>query len=270
MTASTRPRMVRVLPGPRRRAAPGAMLVLLAALAAPAAAQTPGRTAPPRLPADRPGLGDRAVALGTGVWMAELGATIQAVVNDEYLVGETLVRTGLAGVEARLTVPSLHVRHGGDFLQLGDLGLGVKVPLDLGGAWWQWAALGTLTLPTGSGAEGVSERDPAVSGTFIGQVELAGDADLTLNTGWRFVFGDFGGGTWSLIATPTFPFPGHEDLRLYVGYAQFLRSGDDDHIVEWGLARMDGPDRQWDLNAGYDPGSHNWFLGVGVAARTSR
>jgi len=248
--------------------AAGAVLIALSALAGPAAAQTQERAAPPRLPADRPGLGDGAVALGTGVWMAELGGTIQAVVNDEYLFSDALVRTGFAGVEMRLTVPSVHMRHGDEFLQLGDLGLGVKVPLDLGGAWWQWAALGTLTLPTGS--EFVSAGDPALNATFIGQVELAADADLVLNTGWGFVFGDFGGGSWSLIATPTFPFPGREGVRFYVGYAGFIRSGHDDHIVEWGLTRMDGSDRQWDLNAGYDPGSHDWFLGVGVAARSAR
>ena len=49
-----------------------------------------------------------------------------------------------------------------------------------------------------------------------------------------------------------------------------MRSGDDDIFVEWGLTRMQGADRQWDVNAGYDPGSHVWFLGIGLAQRGGR
>lgn len=232
------------------------------ALSLPASAQTSPR---PPFSSDRPGLGDGAAVMGQGLWQAELGATIRAETNDEFLVGSALLRTGLAGVELRLAIPPGLIRHEGSFLQLGDLGLGVKVPLDLGGAWWKWAAVGTLTLPTGS--DRVSSGETGFGGTFIGEMELAGDASLLMNAGYGFLFDDVTGGTLSFLATPAFPLPGSSDLRAYLGLATYVRPGDDDLVVEWGLTRMEGPDRQWDLNAGYDPGSHVWFLGIGVADR---
>lgn len=239
------------------------LLATLSSLAAPAAV-TAQVTRPP-LSADRPGLGDRAGVVAESVWQVELGGTIEAAVNDEFLVGSALLRTGFAGVELRVHVPSMYVRNQDQLLQLGDLGIGVKIPVELGGAWWSWAAMGTLTMPTGS--QYVTANEAGAAATFIGEVELAGDAALALNTGYGFLFDDVGGGAVSLVVTPRFPFPGQEGLRMYAGYAARVRSGEDDHVVEWGLTRLEGPDRQWDLNAGYDPGSHNWFLGIGVAIR---
>ncbi|MDP2959698.1 MAG: transporter [Longimicrobiales bacterium] len=241
------------------------LVALLAVLAVPLPTSCQAPPARPPLSADRPGLGDKASVLAAGVWQAEVGSTIQAEINDEFLVGSSLVRTGFAGVEMRLFLPSVLVRNQDQLLQLGDLGLGVKVPLDLGGSWWSWAATGTLTLPTGS--EHVTADDPGADAAFIGQVELAGDVTVAMNAGYGFLFGDFGGGAASLVVTPTFPFPGGGGLRAYAGYAARIRSGDDDQVIEWGLTRMEGADRQWDLNAGYDPGSHAWFLGIGVAQR---
>lgn len=234
------------------------------ALSLPASAQVPPRAS---FSADRPWLGDRAAVMGEGLWQAELGATIRAEEYDEFLVGSALLRAGLAGVELRLSVPPGLVRHEGGFLQLGDLGLGVKVPLDLGGAWWKWAAVGTLTLPTG--ADDVSTGEAGGDGTLVGEVELSGDVTLALNAGYGFLFDDVTGGTVSFLATPAFPLPGSADLRAYLGLATRVRSGDDDVVVEWGLTRMEGASRQWDLNAGYDPGSHVWFLGIGIADRRS-
>ncbi len=232
------------------------------ALAVPASAQTPSRAT---FSADRPWLGDRAAVLGEGLWQAEVGATIRAEEYDEFLVGSALLRAGLAGVELRVGIPPGLVRHEGGFLQLGDLGVGVKVPLDLGGAWWSWAAVGTLTLPTGD--EDVSTGEAGGDATFVGEVELSGDVTLALNAGYGFLFDDATGGTVSFLATPAFPVPGSADLRAYLGVGSWVRSGDDELFVQWGLTRMAGPDRQWDLNAGYDPGSHVWFLGIGVADR---
>lgn len=232
------------------------------ALAVPASAQMPPRAS---FSADRPWLGDRAAVVGEGLWQAEVGATIRAEEYDEFLVGSALLRAGLAGVELRLGIPPGLVRHEGGFLQLGDLGLGVKVPLDLGGAWWRWAAVGTLTLPTGD--EDVSTGEAGGDCTFVGEVELSGDVGLTLNAGYGFVFENVTGGALSFTATPAFPLPGSADLRAYLGLATWVRPGDDELVVQWGLTRMVGADRQWDLNAGYDPGSHVWFLGIGVADR---
>lgn len=233
------------------------------AFGAPAAAQAP----PPRPPftADRPGLGDGAGIVGRGLWQVEAGATIHAETYDEYLVGNALLRLGLAGLEVRVSVPPLLIRNQDTFLQVGDLAVGVKVPLELGGRWWRWAATGTLALPTGS--ELVKADGAGGAAGFIGEVELAGDVALAFNAGYGFLFDEPGGGTGSLVATPTFPVPGRPDLQAYVGYGLFLRPGDDEHFVEWGITRQVGPDRQWDLNAGYDPGSHTWFLGAGLAHR---
>jgi hypothetical protein len=240
------------------------LLALLAVLTlpSPAVGQAPTR---PTFSSDRPWLGDRASVMAGGLWQAELGGTIRAEGNDEFLVGGALVRTAFAGVEMRFTLPAAYVRHQGGFLQLGDIGVGVKAPLDLGGAWWQWAAMGTLTLPTGS--EAVNASGAGADATFIGEVELEGDVTVALNAGYGFLFDDVAGGTVSFTATPMFPLPGSSGLRAYAGLASYVRSGDDDFFVEWGLTRMAGADRQWDLNAGYDPGSHTWFLGIGVADR---
>ncbi|HSW30665.1 MAG TPA: transporter [Longimicrobiales bacterium] len=252
--------LIRGLAGPAR--ALGLSFAAALLFGQHASAQTESR---PPFSADRPGLGDRAAVMREGLWQAELGATIRAEESDEFLLGSALLRTGFAGVEARFVIPSGLIRHEGSFLQLGDLGVGVKVPLELGGAWWSWAAQGTLTLPTGS--DEVSTGEAGGDAAFIAQVELAGDVSLAMNAGYGFLFDDVVGGTGSLVVTPAFPFPGSSDLRAYLGLATYVRSGDDDLVVEWGLTRMEGADRQWDLNAGYDPGSHVWFLGVGVAER---
>jgi hypothetical protein len=244
------------------------MIMLLALLAAPAAskAQVPQR---PPFSSDRPGFADQAAIMTPGLWQAELGGTFRGEGSDEFLLGSALLRTSLAGVEARFTFPTAFVRHEGGFLQLGDIGVGVKVPLDLslGGAWWKWAALGTMNLPTGS--EAVNAPSAGAAAKLVGQVELEGDATVTLNAGYGFLFDHVGSGTVSFVATPEFPFPGRPGMRAYAGLASYVRSGDDDYFVEWGLTRMAGTDRQWDLNAGYDPGSHTWFLGIGVAERRS-
>lgn len=247
-----------------------ALLVLPAALVAQEEPDsTSGRAFLDRegttLSSDRPGLGDGAHVVGQGVWQAEVGGTIEAATSDEYLVGSPLVRYGLASLEVRLFVPTLFALRGNDALQLGDLGVGVKVPLDLTGGGWRWAATGSLTLPTGSDA--VSVRDPALAGALIGERALTDDVGFAFNVGYGFTTDDVDGGTLSLLATPTFPVPGKDDLSFYFGYAGFYRQGDDAHVLEWGLARLDGPDRQWDVNAGYDPGEHTWFLGVGLARR---
>lgn len=242
------------------------LLALLVVMAVPAVVrgQVPSR---PAFSSDRPWLSERAAIMSPGLWQAELGSTIRAEVHDEFLVGSALLRASLAGVEMRVTLPAVYVRHESGFLQLGDVGMGVKVPLDLGGAWWKWAALGTLIVPTGS--ESVNVPGAVGDATLIGEVELAGDVTLAMNAGYVFPFEDVAGGSVSFAATPAFPLPGSSGLRAYVGLFSYVRSGDDDFFVDWGLTRMAGSDRQWDLNAGYDPGSHVWFLGIGLAQRRS-
>lgn len=253
------------------RAAPTLALLAIAAawtltFAPVARAQT--RTEPTTLASDRPGLGDAAHVMAPGAWQVELGGTIWAEETDEFLVGSSLVRFGFAPLEVRLFVPNFVALHQGEFLRLGDLGVGVKVPLGSETSAWRWAATGLITLPTG--AESLTAHDPGGGASIIGQTGLGASATLAVNAGYGFVFNDLGGGTLSLLVTPTFDVPGQQGLSAFVGWAGYLREGDDAHYIEGGLAKLDGADRQWDVNAGYDPGAHVWFLGVGVAQRGRR
>ncbi|GMV03898.1 MAG: hypothetical protein AMXMBFR53_01800 [Gemmatimonadota bacterium] len=247
------------------RSATSYLLLLVAALSAPAGAGAQAATRePPTLVSDRPGLGDAAHVLGPGVWQGEAGVTIDAQVNDEFLTGSVLVRRGFRDLEVRLLVPTLVVKEGSDLLQLGDLGVGVKVPLELGGG-WRWAGTGRFTLPTGS--EGISAEDPGVGASLIGERSVTERLGFAFNAGYGGTFGDFGAGTLSLIATPTLAWPGREGLSVYAGYAGFVREGEDDHFLELGFAQAKGADRQWDLNSGYNFGRNTWFLGIGMSVR---
>jgi len=240
-------------------------LLAAAALGAPggARAQAPDRE-PPTLVSDRPGLGNAAHVLGAGVWQAEGGLTIDAQVNDEFLTGTVLLRRGFGALEVRLLVPTLVVKEGDDLLQLGDLGVGVKVPLEWGGG-WRWAATGTFTLPTGS--EGISAEDPGVGASLVGERSVTQSLGFAFNAGYGATFDGLGDGTLSLVATPTLAWPGRDGLSVYGGYAGYVRGGEDDHFMELGFAQAKGADRQWDLNFGYNFGRDTWFLGVGMSVR---
>ncbi|RMH14772.1 MAG: hypothetical protein D6701_10920, partial [Gemmatimonadetes bacterium] len=146
-----------------------------------------------------------------------------------------------------------------------DLGIGAKVALRGAAAPWKAAVGGTVTLPTGS--TGPSAEDPTASLVLIAERALPRGTGIAFNVGYgrRLAGGD--DGTLSLLVTPTFPIPGVDGVGGYVGYAGAFREGRDAHVVEWGVAWTDGPDLQWDVNAGYDPRSNDWFLGAGVAVR---
>lgn len=261
-------------PSPRRsesraafvRTSPAPVVCLLAALVSlPTGALGQERQASPTISSDRPGLGDGAWVLAPGVWQVEIGGTLQSVPNDHYLVGSSLVRVGLSSLELRVYVPDVVSQRQGDFLRLGDLGVGAKIPLDLGGEGWRWGVEGAATLPTGSAS--VSAGDATASATMLAETDLGDGVVLALNMGYGFVFSDSGSGVFSLLATPSFPVPGKEGLSAYAGYAGYYGRGDDAHYVEGGVYKLDGADRQWDVNAGYDPNGHVWFLGVGMAQR---
>lgn len=241
----------------------GALLLGMAGL--PAAASSQAREPAASISPDRPGLGNVAHVLAPGVWQLELGGTVEADVGDDYLVGTSLLRFGFSALELRIFLPDVVSLHQGNFLRLGDLGLGVKIPMRLGAENWRWAATGSLTLPTGS--ESLSADGATGFVSVVGETSVTETVGFVMNIGAGAPFDDPGGGTLTLIATPVLAVPGHEGLAVYLGYAGFVREGDDDHIIEGGFAKLDGPDRQWDVNAGYDPGGHTWFLGAGVSLR---
>ena len=244
------------------RNAIGALFVC--AFGLPAIALAQARQPAPTIVSDRPGLGDGAHVLAPGVVQGEFGGTIHAQASDDFLVGSSLLRYGFDAFELRVFVPDVVSLHAGEFLRLGDVGVGAKFPLDFGGG-WQWAGSGAFTLPTG--AHSLTADDPGLGATLLAERGLTPTVGLAINTGYNFLFADVGGGTLSFLATPTFALSGREGTSLYAGYALYVQRGDDAHFIEGGLTRADGPDRQWDVNAGYDPGAHVWFLGVGVAAR---
>jgi len=239
--------------------------LLLGMLGLPASASSQAREPAATLSPERPGLGDVSHVLAPGVWQLEVGGTIQADVGDDYLVGSSLLRFGFSALELRIFLPDVAALHESNFLGLGDLGLGVKLPMKLGAESWRWAATGSVRFPTGSEALSANATTGFVS--VVGETAVTETLGFIMNIGVGAPFDDPGGGTLTLIATPILAVPGHDGLAVYLGYAGFVREGDDDHVIEWGLAKLDGPDRQWDVNAGYDPGGHDWFLGAGLALR---
>jgi Putative MetA-pathway of phenol degradation len=242
---------------------PTILAIALLALSAPLSAQS--RTPSETLLTDRPGLGDGTHVVAPGVWQAELGGSLESVGVDDFLSGANLVRIGFEDFEARLFVPSLFLLRSGSKIQLGDLGVGAKVPLDIPNSPWRVSAEGAFTIPSGSDAS--TADDPGLSFTGLAERSLSHGVSLAVNVGYGFLFGGVTDGTFSLLVTPSFPLPGHDDVSAYAGYAHFAQPGSDGKFLEGGLSRLEGTERQWDLNAGYDPWAHSWFLGVGLAQR---
>ena len=269
VTNITNPGVGSTMTQPHRSSAPASLLrALLITVAVGAGLPSVGlaQARPPAdvIASDRPGLGDGAHVMAPGVWQGEFGGTIHAALGDDFLVGSSLLRFGFSAWELRVFVPDVVGLHAGEFLRFGDVGVGAKFPLDFGGG-WQWAGTALVTLPVG--AHSLTADEPGGAGSLIAVRDLSPTVGLQLNAGYGFLFNDVGGGTLSVLATPTFVLPDTDGLSVYAGYAGYIREGDDAHYLEGGIAKLDGPDRQWDVNAGYDPGGHVWFLGVGLAVR---
>lgn len=240
-----------------------ALFTLLLALAAfPAPALSAQDRAPSEvIGSDRPGLGDGAHVVGTGVWQFELGLAAQGP-GDTEAVGSALVRRGLAPLELRFYLPSPILSEGDDRTQFGDLGVGVKAGMSEGER-WRWSAVGGLTLPTGSDA--ATADDPTAFVTLVGETALSERIAFALNLGYASRFDAFDDGTLSLIATPSLALG--DGLSAYAGYAGFFAPGPDAHFLEGGLALASRADVQLDVNGGWDVDSDAWFAGLGVAIR---
>ncbi len=236
--------------------------VLLALLPAALAAQD--RNPAGILVPDRPGLGDGMWVVAPGVVQAEAGATLESAGGDRSGVGSALVRLGFAPLELRVQLPSLLLSTGPDDVEVGDLGLGVKVPLSWGGS-WRWSVVGGATFATGT--NGGTAGGTTGFGTLVGETSLTELLGFALNVGYTAPFDEGGDGTASLIATPLFPLSGR--LAGYLGYAGFFELGpaSDGHFVEWGVTGTVGADTQWDLNAAREIDGDRWFFGVGLSRR---
>lgn len=244
---------------------PGAVLLALALLAVPSmplAAQEGEPVGP--VVSDRPGLGDGAHVLATGVWQVEAGAQFLSGPVRRYSFGQGLIRRGFDPLELRIYVNSLVVDGGaGSDIGLEDLGVGVKVPLSSGG--WDWSTVGVVTFPTGG--NDFSAREVTAAGTLIGETALTDAVGLALNAGYAFPVQDPGDGAIAVILTPGFAISAVPGLSAYAGVASYLDHGPDRNYVEAGLAYLRDTDVQIDLNWGVETDSRDWFLGIGFARR---
>ena len=249
-------------PTPKPSAAPALLgtLLLLALLPTLAAAQA--RPPADQIASDRPGLGDGSHVLAPGVWQLELGGTIEKAGFDEFATGTALIRWGLAPLELRFFVPTLAVARGEEETELGDLGVGAKLPLASSDG-WTWSLGGAVTFPTGS--ESYTADDATGSAALLADGSLSPEVALGVNLGYGFGFDDAGSGTLSVIVTPSFAVT--QSVNGYAGYAGFLSEGADRHFLEAGLTTLADDDTQWDLNGGFDLESDAWFIGIGLAHR---
>ena len=235
---------------------------LAVAFVVPGSLEAQERAPAESIRSDRPGLGDGTWVLGSGVWQAEVGGALQSSGEDQFLTGSGLLRLGLQGLELRASLPGVGVARGEEDLVVGDVAVGVKLPLAEQDG-WTTALLGGVSLPLDRG-EGVPD-DPVGSAALLAETALSDEAALGVNLGYAFPFDDVGQGTFAVIATPLVALG--DDVNAYAGWAGFFQSGDDTHIVEGGVAWLARPDLQWDVNAGFDPDTEAWFLGAGFATR---
>lgn len=242
--------------------APSAVLALLMVLATPWATRAQSRDPAPGIFSDRPGIGDGAWVVAPGVWQAEVGLTLQDVGPDRIGAGSALVRFGLPPLEIRFYLPSPLFSVEPDGTEVGDLGLGVKVPVVLGES-WRWSVVGGATLPTGT--DGGTADQATGFATVVGETSLTEAVGFALNAGVSSPFETGELATLSLIPTLSTGLTG--TVSGYAGYAGFFQDSGDQHWLEAGIAGTAGPDLQWDLNSAYDVENETWFLGVGLAKR---
>ena len=238
-----------------------ALLLCGAVLANAATASRAQGVAETILP-DRPGLGDGAHVVGSGVLQLEVGLEVSlGRGSDVITLGQSLLRYGVGGLEIRVLPGSIAIQD--EDLGALDPALGLKLPLG-GEDGPHLSALLATTLPIGS--EVFSSREASGAATLIGEFALTDALGLALNAGYGFPYEDFGDGSFGIIVTPGLS-TGLDGLGLYAGYAGSMGPGDDTHIVEAGLAFASDADTQLDFNWGIDTDSRRWFLGAGVAHR---
>ncbi len=160
------------------------MVVLTAALAAVGAAEEP-------LVTDRPDFTESALAVDTGRWQFEMGATYDdgADINATSL-GEVLIRWGFSkDLELRVVAPSYLWLDGGGEDSSGflDMALGFKYEIHDGSGtgFFGSTAAGVIvstTMPTGSSA--VSSPDWQPLAVFAASWDLAPSVSLGANVGY--------------------------------------------------------------------------------------
>lgn len=239
-----------------------AVFALLLVLSPAARAADSAREPAPALSSDRPGLGDGTWVLAPGVWQAELGATARETGADRIGEGTALLRVGLSSTELRVYLPSPFLSVEGAGTELGDLGLGLKVPLARSMD-WRWSVVAGATVPTGTDA--VSADEAGGFATLVGETSLTERLALAINAGTSLTFDRADEATFSFIPTLSWPLAGK--VSAYAGYAGYFGDDGDQHWLETGVAIGESADLQWDINSAYDTENDAWFLGVGVSIR---
>lgn len=218
--------------------------------------------------ADRPGIGNGAWVLPSGVFQVEAGvARTEAGPATLYRLGEGLLRYGLGNAELRAGLNSFTLRRNGtDQEGLEDLTLGLKSRLGTSSdGVMRISGLIEASVPTGSDAFTADE----VVGSFALLADWTFDspAGLSVNGGYTAPLETLGEETWSVTVTPTYSFPSVEGLGVYGGWAGSFPPDETVHILEAGLTYVAGADIQLDVNSGWDPESGDFFVGVGIARR---
>ncbi len=221
-------------------------------------AQEPAATLVP----DRPGLGSGTHVVGRGVVQLEAGMELQGGRGSEqFTLGQSLFRVGVAGLELRVAPGSVVVVE--EELGREDPEVGVKIPLARGET--RVSAMASLSLPWGSDV--FSAREERVSATLLLDRPLTGLWGLSVNAGASFPASEPGDAGLALIVTPSRAVDGVEGLSVYGGYAGFYDDGRKEHILEAGGAFLSDSDTQFDLNLGFMTSSERLFVGVGVSHR---
>lgn len=241
----------------------GAILTaFLLGFASPAVAQQ--RPPSPAIAADRPGAGTGSHVLADGIFQAEGGLEYaESAGADRYSFGQLLLRYGLPAVEVRAGLNSVVLQRGaGEEEGFEDVTAGVKLPVVREFS-LQGSLLAGVTFPTGT--RPFTADDPVFEGSALADWSPGGPTSLSLNVGYASSFDD--GGTVSVSATPSLSVPGTEKLGVYAGYAGSFSDGADRNLAEAGVTYLVSSETQVDLNGGFELGSDDFFLGVGLAHR---
>lgn len=231
-------------------------------IVSPAAAQQ--RPPSPSIAADRPGAGTGSHVLGEGIFQGEGGLEYaESAGTDRYSFGQVLLRYGLPAVEVRAGLNSFVLQRGAvEEEGFEDLTAGLKLPVVREFS-FQGSLLAGVTLPTG--ARPFTADDPVFERSALADWSPGGPAALSLNVGYASSVD--GSGTGSVSATPSLSLPGADRLGVYAGYAGSFSDGGDRNLAEAGLTYLVGGETQVDLNGGFELGSDDFFLGVGLARR---
>ncbi len=239
-------------------------VTLLAGLTSGHAASGLAETRQPAasITSDRPGLGDGAGVVGPGVWQAEMGLTFRDTGPQRLGEGTALVRGGFSAAELRLYLPTPSYSNDTDSAELGDIGVGFKLPISESEA-WRWSLVGGAFFPTGT--DGATADETSGFATLAGETSLSDNLFLALNGGVSQSFETSDGTTWSFL--PTFSTGITDTVSAYAGYAGYYSDDGDEHWGEAGIFVSLSPDVEWGINSAYDVENDAWFIGVGFSKR---